>query len=432
MLKTFKEWLESKSVGDWSAQTVEEKARLQKEYMQYVSETLKDFQASVPQAATEEEKTAQLEETIKSLMAAEEMKNFETRIQEVEEKALQILENSKNELTKSFAEQVKEQILSKKDEWKALKEDKNANLSFTIKAPADMLITTNTTGRVARYETDPERVGIARRNPFMLELVNTGATTSNTIYWVERFNHEGTPTFVAEGAAKPQVDWEYIERSAPTRKIAAFTKVSKEMMDDVDNIAQDIALELTEQIMLFSDEALITGDGSGVTLLGVDENATPFAPGSVLLNSVDGANDMDVLRAAVAQVFRANFIPNRIVVNPDKLASMEMEKGDDGHYIMPPFIAADGSVVAGIRVTANNGVAGDSFRVGDFNKFKVKIREGISIQVGYDGNDWTNNMITPLAEMRLASYIASNNFGAIVAGTFTVGKALLDPTVADS
>jgi len=54
------------------------------------------------------------------------------------------------------------------------------------------------------------------------------------------------------------------------------------------------------------------------------------------------------------------------------------------------------------------------------------------MQLGYDGNDWTKNMITPLAEMRGAGYISSSNYGAIVKGTFTVAKALLDPAVADS
>jgi HK97 family phage major capsid protein len=134
----------------------------------------------------------------------------------------------------------------------------------------------------------------------------------------------------------------------------------------------------------------------------------------------------------VAQVYRNNFVPNYIVVHPDRLASMEMMKASDGHYIMPPFKSADGTAIAAVPVIANNGVAQGSFFVGDFNKYKARIKEGLSIAIGYDGNDWTNNMVTPLAEMRLVGYIASNNYGAIVTGTFTVGKALLDPAVADS
>jgi hypothetical protein len=111
---------------------------------------------------------------------------------------------------------------------------------------------------------------------------------------------------------------------------------------------------------------------------------------------------------------------------------MEMEKGTDGHYLLPPFKSADGTAIAGVRIIANTGVAAAGFYVGDFTKYKAKIREGISVAIGYDGNDWTKNMMTPLAEMRLVGYIPSNHYGAIVYGTFTVAKALLDPTVDDA
>ena len=353
-------------------------------------------------------------------------------MEEAEQALAEIKENGVAGITQTFASQVKEQILSQKDAWEALKTDKTSRLTIAIKAPADMLVSTNTTGRVARIEIDAERVGVARRNPFMLNVVNTGQTNAATVYWVEREAHEGTPTFTAEGAVKPQLDWEYVERSRPVRKLPAFVKISKEMMDDVDNIAQDIALELTEQILLVADENILTGDGTGQNLTGVTVNATPFAPGATLLNSVAEANDMDALRAAVAQVYRNNFAPNKIVVHPDVLASMEMAKASNGHYILPPFKSADGNSIAGIPIIANNGVDPTTFHVGDFNKYKVKIREGLSISIGYDGNDWTKNMVTPLAEMRLMGYIASNNYGAIVSGSFVVAKALLDPAVADA
>jgi len=432
MLKTFVEWLASKSISDFSTQTIEEKARLQKEYLQYVGETLKADAEAQKQAMTPEALQIALKDVFSGLVPVAEFDGFKTRLEEAEEALAQMKEAGKGGADQSFAGQIKQQILSQKDVWTAMKTDRTLSLAIAIKAPADMLVSTNTTGRVARIEIDTERVGVARRNPFMLNIVNSGQTNAATMYWVEREAHEGTPTFTAEGAAKPQLDWEYVERSRPVRKLPAFVKISKEMMDDVDNIAQDIALELSEQILLVADANLLTGNNIGQNLAGVALNATPFAPGATLLNTVVAANDADVLRAAVAQVYRNNFVPNYIVVHPDRLASMEMMKASDGHYIMPPFKSADGTAIAAVPVIANNGVAQGSFFVGDFNKYKARIKEGLSIAIGYDGNDWTNNMVTPLAEMRLVGYIASNNYGAIVTGTFTVGKALLDPAVADS
>lgn len=434
MFKTFEEWLADKGVSpeDFLSKELTEKATLQKAYLQYVSTALKARAEETDKALTSEELVKALKGELDKLVPKADIDAFKARIEEAEEAIKILKEQGTQEVKKSFAEQIKEQLISQADAWTAMKTDKNANIRFEVKAPADMLISTNTTGRVARIEVDTERYGVQRRNPFLLQIVGAGTTTAATVYWIQRVNHDGTPAFTAEGATKARVDWEYVEASAPTRKVTAYAKISKEMMDDIDGISQDIALELVEQIELVVDANLLTGDGTGVNLTGVAENATAFAPGTALANSVADANDMDALRAAVAQVYRNNYIPNYIMVHPDKLASMEMEKGSDGHYLLPPFKSADGTAIAGVRIVANTGVAAAGFYVGDFTKYKAKIREGISVAIGYDGNDWTKNMMTPLAEMRLVGYIPSNHYGAIVYGTFTVAKALLDPAVADS
>lgn len=432
-LKTYLEWLAEKGVDEtaYSEKSPKEMAQLQKEYLQYVSTTMKESNKDI--LTLDGLKSFIEDEANKDLFPKADISGFKERIEEAEE-AIKLLKESgsSGDRGKTLEQVVKEHITENKEEWERLKTDRNHSFKFETKAVTDMLVSTNTTGRVARIEVDPERVGVARRNPFVMDAVRTSQTNAATIYWVEREAHEGTPVFTAEGAAKPKIDWEYVERSRPVRKIPAYTKISKEMMDDIDGIAADISLELTEQILLAADASLLTGDGTSNTLVGIAENATAFAPGTALANTVEAANDYDALRAAIAQVYRNNFTPNTIFVHPDKVASMEMAKGTDGHYVMPPFKAADGTTIAGVRVVANNGVAADAFYVGDMSKYKVKVREGISIEIGYDGNDWTKNMVTPLAEMRLCGYIASNDYGAIVSGTFTVAKALLDPDVADS
>jgi HK97 family phage major capsid protein len=354
-------------------------------------------------------------------------------LDELTEKVNQLKENAvqTEKVNLSFKEQIKAQIKEKQDEFKALKTDKTARFGFTIKAVGDMLISTNTTGRVARTEVDPMRARIVRRKPFILDLVNVGSTTANTMYWIEQTAPEGTPAMTAEGATKAQVDWNYVENSAPVRKMTAFVKASKEMLDDVDGFAQDIADELTERVLLLADAQILTGDGTGQNLEGIAENATPFAAGG-LANTVAAANDTDVLRAALAQVDRQFFDPNVIVIHPDKAAVMDLQKGSDNHYLLPPFVTADGLNIRGVRVVTNTGVGADDFYAGDLSKYKFKLREGISIDIGYDGNDWTKNMVTPLAEMRGVGYIPANHYGAIVKGTFTVAKALLDPAVADA
>ena len=106
-------------------------------------------------------------------------------------------------------------------------------------------------------------------------------------------------------------------------------------------------------------------------------------------------------------------------MHPTDVTSMELSKDSTGQYIMPPFAAVDGSIVSGIRVVANTGVTIDKFLVGDFSKAGVRFKEGLTINVGYENDDFTKNLVTILAEARLVQRVKSNHYGAFVYGDFS-------------
>lgn len=431
-MKTFKDYLKEKGISEeeFAKKSVEEMADLQASYNQEIISALKD---QVEKAATQEAVDAiknQIELAGKNNVSKEELKTIQDIVKAQGDLLTKLEEKGGAEeaLNKSIKDQIVSQLKANKDTYSELKNIKGSKMHFTVKAAGTMLTSTNLTpagNRIARTETEAGVVGFVRRMPFVLDLVTVKPTNAKNIFWVEMVNEDGTVAMTAEGAVKSQIDWDYVEATERVKKVTAFTKVSKEMLDDVDGFAQDIADEITERIKLFLDGQLLTGDNVGENLTGVAENATPFAAGT-LANTVNNANDSDALRAAVAQVVRSNFYPNVIVINPDKAAAMDLQKATDGHYILPPFQTAGGMNIKGIPIVENNGVAADAFYVGDFSKFQVRIREEIDIQLGYDGDDWTKNLITPLGEMRAVSFIPANHYGAIVAGTFTAAKAALE------
>ena len=110
MLKTFKEWLTGQNVSDWAAQTIEEKARLQKEYMQYVGEEMQKVQKDMPKPQTQEEAAKATRELFKTLLDSQEMRDFATRIKEAEEMAKRAIESkSGNGAGKTLDVAIKEQ-----------------------------------------------------------------------------------------------------------------------------------------------------------------------------------------------------------------------------------------------------------------------------------------------------------------------------------
>jgi hypothetical protein len=134
---------------------------------------------------------------------------------------------------------------------------------------------------------------------------------------------------------------------------------------------------------------------------------------------VTNPNNADVLRVAINQSNVAQFNPNYIVLHPSDAAAMDLDKGTDGHYALPPFTSLDGRVVSGIPVVVNTGITEGTFLLGDFTKSGVRFKEGITINVGYENDDFTKNFVTILAEARLVHRVKSNHYAAFVKGTFS-------------
>ncbi len=353
------------------------------------------------------------------------IKELETKGEEVtalktsiEEVILRVLDLENKGVPENVAQTLETLLAEKSEELKAMKDNSSGSVRIAFKAAGTMALSTNVTGQIPQAERENGITRIVRRNPFILELVNVGSIMSNVWEWVEQKNVDGGAAMTAEGAAKSQADFDLVLASATVKKVTAYIKVTKEMLDDVQLMRSEIDQELTELINLKIDEQLLSGAGSGNNLTGIITNATAWAAGSFAL-SIPTPTKWDVLRTAINQVRVNLFEPTYIVMHPTDVTSMELSKDSTGQYIMPPFAAVDGSIVSGIRVVANTGVTIDKFLVGDFNKAGVRFREGLTINVGYENDDFTKNLVTILAEARLVQRVKSNHYGAFVYGDFS-------------
>jgi HK97 family phage major capsid protein len=200
------------------------------------------------------------------------------------------------------------------------------------------------------------------------------------------------------------------------------------MLDDVDGMAKEIEDEVYEQIRLFTDTQILTGDGTGNNIEGMDANATAYTAGT-FAGTVDNANVFDVIRTAINQVELNNDFPNAVLMHPSDATSMELIKDPTTlQYIMPPFVSAGGIAVKGLPIKTSTVVTAGELYVGNFNRFKVKIREDIVLDVGFRGaaGDWEKNFVSFLGEQRFFAFIPANFYGSIVKADITTAKALLE------
>ncbi|MEI8136531.1 MAG: phage major capsid protein [Bacteroidota bacterium] len=299
---------------------------------------------------------------------------------------------------------------------------KGGVISLDIKSgPNTMTIDGSYSGGViALTELEQGVTRIVRRAPFLRQIVNAGVTLSKYITYIEQANIQGGAGMTAEGADKSQSSFDLVERQAVTQKITAFIKVSKEMIADLPFMQREINTELMELVALKLDAQILSGDGTGNNLVGILENATPWAVGS-FAGQVAIPNQLDVLRVAMAQIETALFQPNYIVMHPTDVAKFDVTKTVYGEYTQPMIYTDLNGVKRynGIEIIVNTGIDVDTFLVGDFTKSNLRVREEMNIQVGFVNDDFTKNLFTVLCEARATHYVKTNHYGAFVAGNFT-------------
>lgn len=347
-----------------------------------------------------------------------------------------IKEVGETSTVKSVKNQISDSLVSQKEALQTLKEKKGSDINITIKAATTMgtgNVTAVGTGGLSMLLNDFENgiTPIPRSQPFFMDLFTAVGTTGSTVSYAEMKNPDGGAGMTAEGAAKTQADFDLVEAKATVRKVTSYIKTSKESLDDIPALAGEINNELLTLVKLKADSQLLSGDNTGQNLNGILTIAQAFTGGS-LVSTIPQANNFDVLVAAMVEIQSAEvvsgepagFMANVIVMNPIDVAAMRLTKDADGQYVFPITLPGTTNVLE-VPVVSNSRMTVDNFLVMDASKANLRVREGINLNIGYENDDFTKNLVTILAEMRLCIYVKSQHVKAFVTGDFTTAKAAL-------
>jgi hypothetical protein len=239
---------------------------------------------------------------------------------------------------------------------------------------------------------------------------------SNKAMWMEELDEQGAPIFIGEGDTKTEISVRYEERDKKARKIGVHGKVTTELMRNLPSLVNYIQNNLVRRVDIKTEDQLFAGNDTGDNLAGLTGYATAFTGGS-LAGTLATPSVADVFRAIALQVEEAFGIATAMYVRPSVLASMDVEKSADGIYLLPPFRAMNGNVVAGMTLISSNGLpSGVDFIGGDLSVVNVMFSDYLSVQIGMDGNDFTKNKKTILVEQELVQFVSANDTQVLVKG----------------
>lgn len=252
-------------------------------------------------------------------------------------------------------------------------------------------------------------------------LFPSGQTTSNAIWWPKQTGYTNNAATVAEGATKPQSDMKFANETWTVQTLAHWILASKQVLDDAPVLASLIDSELRYGLDYVVDNQLLNGSGTGTDLLGVNTNAIAFLAPFVASGQ---ATEIDVMLQAIAQVdaLDERFAADGIVVNPLDWRLMQSLKDDMGRYLGAGPFGALVQRLWQLPIIPSKAMTQRKFLVGSFRAGgHIFDREDATVEASREDSDnWRKNLVTVLAEQRMAFVIKRNLF---VKGDFDAAMA---------
>jgi hypothetical protein len=246
-----------------------------------------------------------------------------------------------------------------------------------------------------------------RNTTWLFDLVNVvNAGWDNMMaMWFEEVAKTGTSATVAEGGAKPLVQYGYTLKTATYKKEAMLIGFTEEWNLDFQRLQSDILGKGRTDVMNRINTVLVTDLLAAATAY---NTATAYKNGAALTQY----NDYLAIDAAAAQVENATFgaKANAALMSTFKYHRLNTQMDTQGRFLMPP------ASLNGITQVGNPGMATDDLVVGDLKQFNLILRGGLIVRVGYNGTDFAQNMFSTVIEQYYYDYISAIRAVAIVKG----------------
>lgn len=262
--------------------------------------------------------------------------------------------------------------------------------------------TTDTPGAVGDAIRPTHLPGIQplpQRRMTIRGLISPGQMDGNSLDFVQETGFTNNAGMVAEGAAKPSSDIKLDLKSTSAKVIAHWMKASKQVLSDIAQLRSIIDQRLLYGLALKEESQLLYGDGTGQNLLGIVPQATPYAAPIAIAD----LNKIDVLRLAMLQAALAEYPATGHVLNPIDWTEFELLKDDIGRYVIGNPQGGIAPTLWRLPVVETQAIAVGKFLTGAYQLgAQLFDRWEGRVEAGYENDDFTKNLVTILAEERLA------------------------------
>lgn len=260
----------------------------------------------------------------------------------------------------------------------------------------------------------PGIVGPGLQRLTIRDLLSWGRTTQSSIQFFKELAFTNNAAQQTELQKKAESNITFEADSADVITIAHWIKASKQILADVPQLQSYVDGRLRYGLKLKEEAQLLKGSGVGLNINGLYTAATAYSNPGV---SVSNETQIDRLRIALLQAELAGYYADGVVLSPVDWTAIELRKTTDNAYLMANPFGMLVPTLWGRPVVASQSMTAGTYLVGAFGMAAQGWdREELTVQVGYENDDFTKNAVTLLAEERLALTIYRDE--ALIKGGF--------------
>lgn len=268
--------------------------------------------------------------------------------------------------------------------------NKSPNVRLEIKAAADALTTSTARTVTTAGVGVPGGAAIGIHNGLSSRAIGAISAVEYSRYLA---NEGAAGKQSAEGAAKAAVRPTFSLIVEPAATIAGYTKISKQALNDSAELQNAIDITLRRSIATALDAYLTGGTWGGAA--GLLAHATAYT--SLLYTGL-----ADAASEGMAAMQTAGFNPDVVAISPaDWLGIVVAKASGSGEYLSGSYLSAMPESLRGLRRVLSPTVTAGKVMLLDSSQVELLIVEDMTIEIGTDADDFTKNIRTVLAEMRV-------------------------------
>jgi len=243
--------------------------------------------------------------------------------------------------------------------------------------------------------------------------LTTNINTSAAAFpYTEAVPKDGDYAFVAEGAAKPQIDFAWETNYAKPVKAAAWIRLTDEAIQDVKGLESVAKDYLFKKHNLFKAKAILFGTGVAPQPKGATVYGRVFSAGDLAL-SVSTPNFMDVVNATITDIATTHnytdeldYRANLVLINPnDFFIQLVSAKDTQGHPLYPTASLFDQVNLGGVTIMPERAIPAGKIFVADMEMYHTTNYLPYTVKIGYINDDFIKNQFVMLGESRYHAFV---------------------------